>query len=304
MPQDMRINVDAIGWEVQNPVQGQPPVYRSYVRGEVVAVPDHVLEQKRVGTPEVEKVLVHYPPAPGEAMPRARWEPVLVPVDDVNDEVATAAAVRAEIHELEERLSTLRAQSPPVAAPLPPAGGLGPRPVVLTPTTTGVRLVASPEEAAADPLIAAAARLTGPVGDQWPPAEEPPRLPHEGAPTPEAWGAAPAMPGGPNPLPSGPEAVRQGQAQATTQQGEAARRGGVQAPPAPDPSAETSGQRGLPSDLAGSSAQDLARLLEGNPDLADAVEAAEQRRSEPRVTVLKAVSEARNRTAGEGGEGA
>jgi hypothetical protein len=54
--------------------------------------------------------------------------------------------------------------------------------------------------------------------------------------------------------------------------------------PGPTGSAES----GLPSD-----ARELVSLLTENPDLADAVEAAEQRRAEPRTTVLQAVSRAR-----------
>lgn len=285
MPQDMRVNVDAIGWEVPNSVAGQPPVYMTHTRGEVVAVPDHILAQKKVGTPEVEKILVHYPPAPGDTIPRARYEPVLVSPDAADDEVATAAAVRARVDELEQELATLRAQAPPAPAPL--TAGLGPRPVVLTPTVTGVRMIATPEEAAADPILAAGARMTGRAEAQ----EEPPPLGGPGTPpTPEAHGTPPAMTT-PNPNPVGAD---------------------YQPPPPPAPLAQTGAQVGaprMPPDLANASALEITRLLNESPDLADAVEAAEQRRPEPRTTVLQAVSRARSTVAGrsddegEGGQG-
>lgn len=258
MPQTLRVNVDAMSWEVPNPIVGQPPVPVTHFRGEIVEVPDYVLQQKKYGTPEVEKTLAHYPPAPGDNMPRARWEPVLVDPAGVDDEVASAAAQRAEIADLEERLAKLRQTTPPAPAPMAPS--LQPNTVVLTPSVTGVRLIATQEAADADPVLAAAAAM--PTADESLDDEVP--FPPEEPPTP-----APDPPA-----------------------------------PAPDPSAST---MPLPStvataaastspDLGTMDARDLTRLLSDQPDLADAVEAAEQRRAEPRVTVLQAV--ARARTAG------
>lgn len=204
----MRVNVDTMSWEVPNPIVGQPPTSMTYTRGDVADVPDYVLAQKKIGQPDCEKTLAHYPPAPGTSMPRARWEPVLVDPQGAEDDVASAAAQRARISELEEELAKLRITTPPTPAPLTAA--TTPNEVVLTPSVTGVVLIPSAD----------------------PPAE-----------------AAP-------------------------------------------PTAET-GTKVAMEGLVTMNAGDLTRLLSDQPDLADAVEAAEQQRSAPRTAVLQAVARAR-----------
>lgn len=131
-----RINTDLASWEEPNPIQGQPPTPRSARRGEVVDLPDAYIAQKKN-----EKILRHYPAPTGENLTVARYESVLLDPEG-GDDVAAAAKADAEIARLEEELAQKRAQRPP--APLPwdtPTANE----VVLSPATTGVRLVGDPE---------------------------------------------------------------------------------------------------------------------------------------------------------------
>lgn len=245
MPQ-MRINADAIGWEEPNPVTGQPPVYRSGRRGEVLEVPDHVIAQKRDET-----VLVHYPAPAGSNVALARYEPVLLDPNPDAGEIETRAAQDAEIAELRERLATLEATRQPLTADAPLGTPVPPNPVVLTPRTTGTRLVATTEEAAQDAVLAAGASMPGPV-------------------TIDASTGEPGVTAG------------------TIVVGEP----GVQ----PSPGAALAG--------TGDRASDLVALLSQQPQLADAVEAQEQRRTDPRPTVLRAVAQARGQLTAQPAEGA
>jgi hypothetical protein len=202
---ERRINVDTLSYQVDNPVVGQPPVSRTAYRGQVVDLPEAVIEHLKGATTRA-----FYDPLPGSNQRRVREEPVLLDPNPSAGDVESHAAAMARITEMEQEIARLRASAPPVATPLPDIGGT---PVVLGPSVTGTVPVEEPTEPAPATLTL---QDTGTEGD--------------------------------------------------------------------DPG------------IAGLAAGDLARLLAEQPDLADAVEMAEQRRANPRAGVLQAVAKARAAT--------
>lgn len=153
----MRVNgVISCSFEEPNPIQGQPPVNKTVFRGEVYDFPEYYVKQK-----ETERVLVHYPAPAGETLRVARYEPVLVDPNG-GDEVGDRAKADKEIADLEAKVAHLRATRPPAPRPYDVTAQ---NEVVLSPTTTSVRLVG---EVAAP--LAQGVRLAAPAA----PPEAPP----------------------------------------------------------------------------------------------------------------------------------
>ncbi|MCA1572818.1 MAG: hypothetical protein LC798_21500 [Chloroflexi bacterium] len=150
---EVKVNADGFSWLAPNPVPNQPHVVRTAFFGEVVDMPEEEVARGRAI-----RIARHYPTPepPGTVL---LMEPALVDpgTETTSERDRKRADADAEITELRQRLARLEATRPPAVAA---THGVA-EAVVLSPATTGVRLLPD-EEDLSDPAIAAAAGVPVP----------------------------------------------------------------------------------------------------------------------------------------------